>query len=89
MAAVDLSTMQDLNATVNALTLAVAETDQAMVAQARAYSQSYTGIFGDAYPPSFIDLEHFLDLVVEDRRRPGGDSGRRAGEEHAGPQRGR
>jgi hypothetical protein len=66
ISAVDLSAIPDLNAAVNALTLAVAETDQALVAQARAYAQSYTGIFGDEYPPSFIDLGHFTDLLAEE-----------------------
>ena len=81
--------MQDLNSAVNALTLALAATDQELVAQARAYSQSYASVFGDEYPPSFIDLGHFVDLRARGRRRPGRDAGRGAGEERAGPQRDR
>ena len=66
MAVVDLQTMGDLHAVLNELAVALAAVDQGPVARARTYSQSFTGIFGDTYPPSFIDLGHFVDLLTED-----------------------
>ena len=65
MAVIDLSVMQDLNAALNELVLALADVDQGLVAEARTYAQSFTGIFGEDYPPSFIDLTHFVDLLKE------------------------
>jgi hypothetical protein len=62
---VDLSTFQDLNAAINDLAVALTGVDQELVAQARAYSQSYTSVFGDDDPPSYIDLGHFVDLLLE------------------------
>jgi hypothetical protein len=66
MAAVELGAIQDLLAAVNELAVALTETDQDRVAQARAYSQAYHRVFGEGYPPSFIDLGHFADLLIED-----------------------
>ena len=43
--------------------MALTGVDQGLVAQARTYAQSYAGVFGDDLPPSFIDLEHFVDLL--------------------------
>lgn len=64
MTAVDLGAIQDLNAAVNQLAVALAGVDQAPVAEARAYSQSYESVFSDSDSPSFIDLGHFLDLIL-------------------------
>jgi hypothetical protein len=66
LAAIDLGAIEDLNSAVNTLAVALADADQELVAQARAYSQAYAGIFGEEYPPSFIDLGHFVDLLIED-----------------------
>ncbi len=65
MAVIDLSMMQELNSAVNELVLALADVDQALVAEARTYAQSFTGVFGEDFPPSFIDLAHFVDLLME------------------------
>lgn len=65
LTAVDLRRMQDLNAALNDLSVALTYADQGAVAEARAYAQSYTSIFGDEEPPSYIDLGHFLDLLQE------------------------
>ncbi len=62
---VDLSTFQNLNAAVNELAVALTGVDQELVAQARAYSQSYASVFGDDDPPSYIDLGHFVDLLLD------------------------
>ncbi len=39
--------------------------DQSLVASARNYAQSYTSIFGNQVPPSFIDSGHFVQLVAK------------------------
>ena len=62
---VDLSTFQNLNGAINKLAVALTGVDQELVAQARAYAQSYTSVFGDNDPPSYIDLGHFVDLLLE------------------------
>jgi hypothetical protein len=64
MTAVDLGAIKDLNAAVNQLAVALAGIDQAPVAEARAYTQSYESVFGDGSQPSYIDLGHFLDLIL-------------------------
>jgi hypothetical protein len=65
LSTIDLGAVQDLNAAVNGLVIALMGVDQELVAQARAYSQSYDGVFGEEDPPSYIDLGHFVDLVLE------------------------
>ena len=65
LATVDLSAIGDVNSAVNELALALAAADQEDVAQARAYTQSYASVFGDEDPPSFIDLGHFVDLLLQ------------------------
>ncbi len=64
LSVVDLNEVQNLNAAVNELAIALAEVDQDMVAEARAYAQSYESVFGDDVPPSYIDLGHFVDLLL-------------------------
>ncbi|HNC08986.1 MAG TPA: clostripain-related cysteine peptidase [Anaerolineales bacterium] len=64
LTAVDLSAMQDLNAAVNDLAVALMNVDQDAVAEARAYAQGYESVFGDEQPASFIDLGHFVDLLA-------------------------
>jgi hypothetical protein len=63
LAGIDLGAIQDLDGAVNELAVALTGVDQGLVAQARTYAQSYAGVFGDDLPPSFIDLEHFVDLL--------------------------
>ncbi len=71
LTAVDLGAVQDLNAAVNELAVALTSVDQEMVAEARAYAQSYTSIWGDEVPPSYIDLGHFVDLLLASIDDPG------------------
>lgn len=66
LTAVDLGAVQNLNAAVNDLAVALMNIDQETVAQARAYAQSYTSIWWEGIPPSYIDLGHFVDLLIED-----------------------
>jgi hypothetical protein len=70
LSVVDLSTVQNLNAAINELAVALTEIDQNQVAEARAYAQSYESVFGDDVPPSFIDLGHFVDLLLSNNDDP-------------------
>ncbi|MHC1783364.1 MAG: clostripain-related cysteine peptidase [Anaerolineaceae bacterium] len=65
LSAIDLGTIQDLNAAVNELAVALTQVDQGKVAEARAYAQAYTNVFGEKVQPPYIDLGHFVDLLLE------------------------
>ena len=65
MAAIDLGGMGALHTGLNRLAVALTEMDQGLVAKARAYAQSFSGVFGKDYPPSYIDLGHFVDMLLE------------------------
>jgi hypothetical protein len=65
MTAFDLSAIQQVNAAFNDLIVTLANSEQSAVAEARAYSQSFETVFGDDSPPSYIDLGHFLDLLID------------------------
>ncbi len=64
LSAVDLGAIQNLNATVNELAVTLTKVDQSKVAEARAYAQSYTSIFGKKFSPPYLDLGHFVDLLL-------------------------
>jgi hypothetical protein len=69
MSTVDLSKVRDLAAALNELAVAMVDVDQSLVAEARAYAQSYASIFSSddpnaEVPPSFIDLGNFVDLLL-------------------------
>jgi Clostripain family len=63
LSAVDLSALTAINQAVNDLAYALQGEDQRLVAQARQYAQSFTSIFGQGTPPSYIDLAHFSALI--------------------------
>jgi len=65
LTAVDLNALPDLIASFNDFTYAMQNIDQSFVASARNYAQSYTSIFGNQVPPSYIDLGHFVQLVAK------------------------
>ena len=65
LTAVDLTALPSLNESFNAFSYAMQSIDQRVVAQARGYAQSYTSIFGRKVPPSYIDLGHFVQLVLK------------------------
>ncbi|MBE0685275.1 MAG: hypothetical protein IH585_04675, partial [Anaerolineaceae bacterium] len=65
LTAVDLNALPDFVETFNDFTFAMQDIDQSLVASARNYAQSYTSIFGNQVPPSFIDLGHFVQLVAK------------------------
>jgi hypothetical protein len=63
LTAVDLAAMPDLMDSVNDLCFALQRSDQAIVARARTYAQSFTSVFGRDVPPSYIDLGNFVQLL--------------------------
>lgn len=63
LTAVDLGALPDLLAALNQLAYELQAADQAAVASARTYAQSYTSIFGNQIPPSYIDLGSFVYLL--------------------------
>jgi hypothetical protein len=68
LTAMDLSAMPQLLDSFNELSFALQGEDQRLVAQARTYAQSFTSIFGDKVPPSYIDLGNFAQLLKENSR---------------------
>ncbi|HOU40389.1 MAG TPA: clostripain-related cysteine peptidase [Promineifilum sp.] len=64
LAAVDLSQMPAANDGLNRFALYLRGMDQRQVAQARSNAQSFTSIFGQQVPASYIDLPHFAALLV-------------------------
>lgn len=65
MSAIDLGEVKNLIAALNALALSLEDVDQTLVSQARTYAQSYTSIFEEKVPNSYIDLGSFVDLLLE------------------------
>lgn len=65
LTAVNLDALPDLMQRYNEFTYQLQSEDQSLVASARNYAQSYTSIFGEDVPPSFIDLGHFAQLVAK------------------------
>ena len=61
---VDMQTLPALIDSVNEFAYNLQNIDQSAVAQARSYAQSFTSIFGNQVPPSYIDLGHFVQLVA-------------------------
>lgn len=65
MSAIDLGEIKNLNAALNDLVLSLKDVNQKEVSQARTYSQSYTSVFEEDVPNSYIDLGNFVDLLLE------------------------
>lgn len=61
-----MDALPELVDSVNQLAYALQKDDQAVVARARTYAQSYTSIFGQNVPPSYIDLGNFAQLLQRD-----------------------
>lgn len=66
LTAVDLTAMPDLITSVNNFAYLIQEADQRLVAQARNYAQSFTSVFGNNVPPSYIDLAHFIQILQQE-----------------------
>ena len=65
LTAFDLSKTAALNQAVNTFVNTLQGIDQKAVAKARSYAQSYTSIFGEEVPPSYIDLNNFTQLLQQ------------------------
>ncbi len=66
LTAVDLATMPALVADLNVLSVALQDTRQKDVAEARSYAQSFTSVFGSDIPASYIDLGNFAQLLQKE-----------------------
>jgi hypothetical protein len=62
----DMAALPGLMSSLNNLAFALQKDDQAAVERARAYAQSYTSVFGEDVPPSYIDLGSFAQLVEQE-----------------------
>jgi clostripain len=65
LTAVRLAAIPQVNQAVDNLTTALVGVKPKAVAQARAYAQSFQSIFGEGVPSPYIDLGHFLQLMIE------------------------
>jgi len=63
--AIDSAEIPNINAALDEFTTVLANIDPNQIAEARAYSQSYAAPFGEEFPPSYIDLGHFVQLITE------------------------
>jgi len=70
LTAVDLAVLPELMDSVNELSFALQDANQRAVAQARAYAQSFTSVFGRNVPPSYIDLGNFVQLLSQESNNP-------------------
>jgi hypothetical protein len=64
LSAVDLQALSQVLARLNEFSLALQDADQRYIAQARTYAQSFTNIFGNDVPASYIDLGSFAMLAA-------------------------
>jgi hypothetical protein len=69
LSAVDLSAVPALMQSLNDFAYLLQNEDQSIVASGRAYARSYTSIFGQQVPASFIDLGNFVQLVGREATR--------------------
>ncbi|MCB8928375.1 MAG: hypothetical protein H6652_22445 [Ardenticatenaceae bacterium] len=65
LTAADLSQVPALVDSINTLSLALSRDSQQTIAQTRTYAQSFTSVFGNNVPPSYIDLGHFAQLLAQ------------------------
>ncbi|MBL7199151.1 MAG: hypothetical protein ISS56_03290 [Anaerolineae bacterium] len=70
LTAIDLGSMAVLMDSVNDLSFALQGARQPVVARARTYAQSFTSIFGNDIPPSYIDLGNFGQLLKQESGDP-------------------
>ena len=66
LSAIDLASMPTLIESLNDLAFTLQEANQPTVARARTYALSFTNIFGNETPPSYIDLGNFAQLLQQE-----------------------
>lgn len=64
IAAVDLSALPPLNASLDNFLDDLKNVDQTKVAEARSHAQAFYNVFDDNYPSPYIDISNFADFVV-------------------------
>ena len=64
LTALDLGAMPQLMQSFNEFAYALQGVRQQDVALARGYAQSFTSIFGEKFPPSYVDAGHFAALAA-------------------------
>lgn len=70
LTAADLTQMPILLESLNQFAYAMQDIAQDNIAQARTYAQSFTNIFGNSVPASYIDLGHFAALLAREEGSP-------------------
>ena len=75
LSAIDLAAIPALVDSVNELAYALQNANQSQVARARTYAQTFTSVWGQQVPPSYLDLGNFVQLL---KREMGGDLSRAA-----------
>ncbi len=63
LAAVNLSTLPDIYARLDAFAAALKDSDQKKIADSRAYTRVFTNTFDDNYPSPYLDLSHFAAMA--------------------------
>lgn len=71
ISAVDMAAVPELMARFNEFAFNLQNANQSTVAKARQYAQSFTSVFGNQVPPSYIDLGNFAQLI---RRETGSNA---------------
>lgn len=66
LTATDLDALPGLMDAVNQLAFAMQKEDSSVVGRARTYAQSFTSVFGENVPPSYIDLGNFAQLLAQE-----------------------
>lgn len=66
LTAVNLDEIPALMDTVNQFAYVLQNEDQTNIQRAKTYAQSFTSIFGDQVPPSFIDLGNFAQILQQE-----------------------
>lgn len=74
LSAADLSQAPAVIDALNEFAMALQDTNQRPVAQARAYAQSFTSIWGRNSQPSYIDLVSFASILRDEIRDPAVDT---------------
>lgn len=66
LSVVDLSQTDALMQSLNDFTYELQNVDQATIASARNYAQSFTSVFGRKVPPAYIDLGNFTAILLRE-----------------------
>lgn len=66
LTAIDMELLPNLMDRVNDLAFIMQKVDQAEVARARNYAQSFTSVFGRDLPPSYLDLGNLVQIIQKE-----------------------